>query len=692
MATRSQTSNNLDAAVVSATASTIQASGLGAYAGYHLAIVSSTVGAAGQMRYAYTSAGRTDVLKVTPEFDTVPAVNDDLSVAKNHANYDSDWGNDFKLVLKAAAEWDVGATNVTLGNGSNHMVGGIYNQGFSQDAYWYVRNGSYFAMGATFAEQSIGGWYWNSNDGDATLGYQFIRVETSATVMLHNVNLGTVYAHAPLFQVGSNAYFYDVSFTNLMYNGARVKGNVYGKNLKFQGAGVSNDYVVVTSTLATFEGPIVLSDSYGFISSALAETIDVNKYISVNNTRDVTANNSTTWHFHNPTWDNPQILWTQSTGQSSVSEIFTLTGAVTDTAGSALSSAVGCLIQGSATARTTHFCAVVSTDGTFTEEVLKRHWASSTASTTYGPFISRAWAYGYNPFEGAITFDGVTNLPIALGVDLESTTSTEASAVGYADIQVFQYATALTAVAYASGTTPFVTSAVVSGATSGAHGTVREYLGDATSGTVVLINRDATAFTGNENLFVLGSRIAEASTSFNEDYTYEVYCSAQPVADAYDNHMARLATTSAAVDAWVSTARERSTRLIDAVGGTYQTEAYFSTGVWVSKRGTGTINYMTSDSGTQYVPPVQYSFTLTGLKSGSEVRILDSTTLEFIDGTESSSTSYAYNYTYGGSDIDIIVVIFHLNWKEVRLTGLSLSNLNQSIPIQQQIDRVYANP
>jgi len=694
MAARTQTSNNLDVAVASATASTIQATGLGAYAGYHVAIVSG--GGVGQMRYAYDSAGRTDVLKVTPPFEVVPTVGDDLSVAKNQANYDTDYGNDFKLVLKATSEWDVGASPHTVGNGTNHMVGGVYNQAFSQDEYILIKNGSYFAVGALFEDESLGGWYWNSNNAVTTLGYAYIRVEASATVMMHNVNCGTVYAHSLLFQSNSFFYAYDVSFTNLMYDGARLKGNTYGKNLKFQGNGAANDYVVVASTFGTFDGPVILSDSYGFYASAANQTIRVNKYISVNNTQDVEANNSTTWQFINPTWSNPQILWTQAGGQSTVSEIFTLVGKTAKTDGTAIASSMFVLVQGSAAARTTHNTAIAGASGTFTEDVLSRYWASSTASTVYGPFVGRAWKYAFEPFEGAQTFDGVTNLNMALAVDGEVTTSTAASALlqtaSFIDETVLNSGVWYVQV---SVTATALVSAVVS-ATGGYAGTIREVhiAGDGRTQEWFLVNTSST--TGSPASTVVTwsqAGVARGDNVAGTDhvFTYHIDAKNAALALAYDKQQAYFADTSTAL-AWVSAARQRSTRLMNKTGDTYDTEAYFSTGVFVSNRGLGTVAFMTADDGFTFTPPTQYTFSLTGLKADSEVRVYSSATNEMLAGEESTGTTFSYNYVYGGSDVGVYVVIFHLAYKEIRLLGLTLSNSNQSIPIQQQVDRVYLNP
>ena len=131
---------------------------------------------------------------------------------------------------------------------------------------------------------------------------------------------------------------------------------------------------------------------------------------------------------------------------------------------------------------------------------------------------------------------------------------------------------------------------------------------------------------------------------------------------------------------------------MESTGSSYYTlNTSNSEGVWLANRGTGTVDYMTADDGTLYYPPANYSFTLTGLIANTEIRIYNNSTGELIDGIENSGTTYTYNYTYSG-DVDIFVVILHMSYKYQRLTGLTLSNNSQSIPIQYQTDRVYANP
>ena len=100
---------------------------------------------------------------------------------------------------------------------------------------------------------------------------------------------------------------------------------------------------------------------------------------------------------------------------------------------------------------------------------------------------------------------------------------------------------------------------------------------------------------------------------------------------------------------------------------------------------------MQADDGTTHVPPIQYSFSLTGLVSNSEVRIYEAGTTTELAGVENSGSSFTYNYEYT-SDFDIDYVVFAVGYQPIRVLGLTLSNSNNSIPVQQVTDRVYSNP
>jgi hypothetical protein len=85
-------------------------------------------------------------------------------------------------------------------------------------------------------------------------------------------------------------------------------------------------------------------------------------------------------------------------------------------------------------------------------------------------------------------------------------------------------------------------------------------------------------------------------------------------------------------------------------------------------------------------------FTLTGIESGSEVRIL-SNSLE-LSGQEEIDTGedFVYAYNYPGYTQIVDVVVHALDYEYLLIRGVELTNANSSIPIQQTFDRNYLNP
>ena len=102
--------------------------------------------------------------------------------------------------------------------------------------------------------------------------------------------------------------------------------------------------------------------------------------------------------------------------------------------------------------------------------------------------------------------------------------------------------------------------------------------------------------------------------------------------------------------------------------------------------------YMTADDGGTYVPPVTTTLTLQGLQTGTEVHIYrssDEVELAGIESTAGSTFSYSYTWT---ANVPVFVTIHKLGFVFQRLESLTLTSSAQSVPIIQQVDRVYANP
>ena len=99
---------------------------------------------------------------------------------------------------------------------------------------------------------------------------------------------------------------------------------------------------------------------------------------------------------------------------------------------------------------------------------------------------------------------------------------------------------------------------------------------------------------------------------------------------------------------------------------------------------------MVADDGSQYIPPVTYSLTFSGIVPGSEVRVYEAGTQTERAGTESSGNSFTFSYQYAAGEA-VDYVIYALGYQPIRVTGLDLSQSDTTIAVQQTIDRVYGD-
>jgi len=101
---------------------------------------------------------------------------------------------------------------------------------------------------------------------------------------------------------------------------------------------------------------------------------------------------------------------------------------------------------------------------------------------------------------------------------------------------------------------------------------------------------------------------------------------------------------------------------------------------------------MQADDGTYYTPPVSYELSFTGLRADSEVRAYtgtDPATSVEIGGVENSGTTFTFNHTSGGADGYVVVAALG---RQNLFIPITYASANQSIPVQQNVDRQYNNP
>lgn len=88
---------------------------------------------------------------------------------------------------------------------------------------------------------------------------------------------------------------------------------------------------------------------------------------------------------------------------------------------------------------------------------------------------------------------------------------------------------------------------------------------------------------------------------------------------------------------------------------------------------------------------VAATLSLTGLMPNSEIRVFTTAGNVPLAGTENSGTSFEYDYTWSGTDENVYIVVHALGYNPIRFEGQVLGNEGLIIPVQQQLDRVYAN-
>ena len=105
------------------------------------------------------------------------------------------------------------------------------------------------------------------------------------------------------------------------------------------------------------------------------------------------------------------------------------------------------------------------------------------------------------------------------------------------------------------------------------------------------------------------------------------------------------------------------------------------------------IQTLSSSTSQQYQYPLDLvNFTLTGLKAGTEIRCYvgtDPETCIEIGGIESSGTSFTFAHSSGGQ---AGYIIMHALGYQVINLPITWSSSDQTIPMQQQVDRQYFNP
>jgi len=480
------------------------------------------------------------------------------------------------------------------------------------------------------------------------------------------------------------------------------------QNSSIEGKGTTNDSIEVDSSTVITEITIISTNGFDSPDDAATETIELRNVTFVGNLRHVWVHDDKIWKFVNPVgWINTSTYIVFETNDlNSVELLFGVDLQVNDTAGTGVDNAniyvyEGTLNQNLPTDNR------VDTDaaGYATTDVLKEEYtypASVFTTSTSGDFALKVYKWLKQPITRPLSYDstktGNNQEVVVLVADGNINETTQATAItNGSGITITDEGTnAATLLSYDTGTIAFSADDVVTGATSGASGTVVEVTeGDTTSGRLFLKSRNALSFSAGENLQVSAVTRAKATNPLVAlDFTWWIDCNSYSLQVVYDYIQARLAedTPSATAVSIIEWGEDEWAQpmFLNTNGWKSERNVNLTEGWFLANKGTGTIDVWTSDDGTEYNPPVTRNFIISNLKSGSEVRVYRTSDDEQLGGTESSGTSYTYQYSYT-SDIPIYFVVVSVDYLNLKQNG-TLLDQDQTTPVSQIPDGVFSDP
>lgn len=662
--------------------------------------------------------GGTRYCTLHQDWSSPPANGDSYNICYICYDIDDNVGNDFKVLLKRQTDW-ASAEVITVDNGGffglldGHSIETVDNSSTTV-ADQIVASGGRFDVGYLAGSTPVGGGYIVGTP--AIVGEFVFDVQEGGEANLHDFFLTCVYLNKAHFNgnvIWTKAKYFKASYDFDLTGSV----NIF-RNSSIGGTLQTTETVKCDDTTNVQSCAIVSTYGCSGIDNTTTHTIALTNAEFVGNTYNIHVNSYKTWKMINPVWvidtgsqDELRFITTTS---NSVQEWYEFDTKVSDAGGTAISGVNVYVFEGLLNDDIVNSGITDSLGEYSTDVYYKEYLGSGTtelAVNQRGDYAIKYYYYGRQPFAGGVSFSQALDQPVTLITDSSITETGQATAITngagitvekhgptgtVSDTQpllVFHFDTG-------AGTLPSAGNPVY-GVNSSASGHVLETLGTASAGTIVVENWNGTGFINDEGIrspstsFTGLADISGDTESFEEEYSWLVKCNSLGLTVVYDYLAAKMAEypLEDVFYSGVLWGKDEQTQFMYEGADGYYTEYVVDRGegVWLSGRGAGTVAYMTSDAGTTYVPPIQYSFTLTGLQSGSEVRIFNADTLEEITGIENSSTSFSYNYTYV-SDVDIYVIIMSLSYKWTRLDNLTLSNSNQSIPVQQIYDRDYANP
>jgi hypothetical protein len=504
--------------------------------------------------------------------------------------------------------------------------------------------------------------------------------------------------------------------------------NVNLKNGSISGSSTSTEIIRINSG-SVLDG-VRLINTAGITTASgdtSTETLTMRNCLWASNIDFIIINSNKTWEIINPTWivtAAADFNWTTTTSNK-VNERYSVELVLQNPSLTKLQNGLGIVYRGSGDAINSvaapNLDIVDASDvnGVIDNSFVYREYTGGTTTNTAGTHILRVDTWLYDPFLLSLSSTEKYVATITLTLDPYIVQTTQATAI-----------TAGSSVTWTEDTTnPFTVLEIgtVSGGTLAVSDSITQTTSGATGTVIAILDGDGTGASTNILIDVTSGTFDTTNSIGNGTWTatptgtiakfYDIAIDANGISlQALYDYLAAVSSDQTTVQTSSSTGekihlwgKNNQARALYYNGSVFRTERSGTQGIIVYDNSGGNVQYYTDNAGNTYTPPVSYNFVLTGLKDGTEIRLIrvsDSTNVAGVEdmtgGSGTSPTSgvaisgstdnntFTYSYVYA-SDIAVYAVIMNLDYQYLRQT-FTLSNATQTIPISQVIDRNFSDP
>lgn len=583
-----------------------------------------------------------------------------------------------------------------------------------------IQSGGYFVAGLTSGGADISGGVMTSfNNGT---GEPSTQIQSGGNAFIYDTLLwAQLVAQQYECADGSNGNFSRVKWLNLsdelfLYDATITDCSVSGK-------AAATDIVRVDAGTTCNEFVVSNIEHLDSIANTTTETIELTDVLFAGVTDYITIRDNKTWNMIDPSWsvtDHTDFDETQVTGTAVINDRTSVTATVAEADGTLLQDALVNIYShefsidgGGANAQEDLVLELVTDVNGFAADSFiytTYGWATGAGTNTvYSGHALQCGKWLYEPFVSTQASNGAFLGTITLSPDTNIVQTTQATAITNGSgitwnedtnpSEIFEFT-------LGSGT---LAVGMIITFTSGAVGTITELLtGDSTAGTVHLDTRNATAITNGDTFSRTGGTAGTFSGTYTNDtaqsFTIHIDGNSLSLQTIYDYLSARQTETTLTADGeliW-EWCRDTQTQPLYNTGSSFFTERSSGKGLIIVNAGGGSVDYYTSDDGTTWTPPVNYTLTIGRVQANSNVHLFRAsdkfeltfaipvTVTDFLeDGVQYYKHEYAYQTPEAGTDIEIKVTSIEYTMLRQNAT---LDTADARVNVFQQIDRNYDNP